>query len=459
MEGPPLRVLGAAFASVPGTNPHATALMAMAAALRADMDFVTVKAPELAYQGRLGDARLFRVPVQGTPQEQRAGFARAVRRQGESEAYDIVHVRGPIEGVAIADHQKSMGFRLVYEVAGFADESEGREANEAWLRAHRACLEQADLILVTGEAAARALADQGYAGKAAVVPPGVEVDAFDWWPVAPSEELRLLYLGSFAAARELPTLLAAVRRIRRVRPVRVMLAGERIPERRARIRRMAQDFGLSEIVEVRGEPRATTVPRLIAGCDIGVVTASSVPRFQELGGLPEPLLEFLACRRPVVVAAVPAIAEVVRDEVEGLTYLPSDEDSLADALLAMANDDALRERLIDEGYRHVRERFSLGARRRRIAEIYSMLAPGTQRYDAWRDAFESDVGTGEQAIPPSSSTLYALEELPTSATARPDTLVGNDAPATSVEPMDEIVRRSSRPPSFRDSDTDPGAEL
>ena len=75
MEGSSLRVLGAAFATVPGANPHSAAFMAMASALRADMDFVTVKPPNLAYQGRLGEARLFRVPVQGTPAEQRAGFA------------------------------------------------------------------------------------------------------------------------------------------------------------------------------------------------------------------------------------------------------------------------------------------------------------------------------------------------------------------------------------------------
>jgi glycosyltransferase involved in cell wall biosynthesis len=458
-----LRVLGAAFATVPGANPHSAAFIAMASALRAEMDFVTVKPPNLAYQGRLGEARLFRVPVQGTPAEQRAGFARAVRRQVESEAYDVVHVRDPIAGVALADHKRNMDFRLLYEVSGFADESEGPTINQEWTAAHRECLELADLILVSGDAAARALADQGFAGKAAVVPPGVEVDTFDWWPSAPSETLRLLFLGAFAADREIPTLLAAIRSVREAMPVRALLAGERLPERRARMRRLAADFGIADLVDVRGEARATTVPRLIAACDIGVVTASSVPRFQELGGLPEPLLEFLACRRPIVVAAVPAIAEVVRDEREGLLYLPSDDHSLAEAILTMARDPELRRRLVESGYEHVRKNFSMGARRRRIAEIYSMIAPGTQHYDAWRDAFDSDVGTGDHMLPPSSSVAFALEELQTTSGTDRDTLIGEWAPSTSVEAMDEIVRRSSRPPppppsaELRTADTDPGA--
>ena len=462
MEGSSLRVLGAAFATVPGANPHSAAFMAMASALRAEMDFVTVKPPNLAYQGRLGEARLFRVPVQGTPAEQRAGFARAVRRQVESEAYDVVHVRDPIAGVAVAEHKRAMGFRLLYEVGGFVDESEGPVITQEWMASHGRCLELADLILVSGDAAARALADQGFAGKAAVVPPGVEVDTFDWWPSAPSETIRLLFLGSFASDREIPTLIAAIRAVHKQIPVRALLAGERLPERRARTRRLVEDFGVADLVDVRGEARATTVPRLIAACDIGVVTASSVPRFQELGGLPEPLLEFLACRRPIVVAAVPAISDVVRDEREGLLYHPGDDGSLADAILTMAKDPQLRERLVRDGYEQVRQRFSMGARRRRIAEIYSMLAPGTQHYDAWRDAFESDAGTGPHSLPPSSSVSYALEELQTTSGTDEDTLIGEWAPSTSVEPMDEIVRRSSRPPPssserLRTSDTDPGA--
>ena len=56
---------------------------------------------------------------------------------------------------------------------------------------------------------------------------------------------------------------------------------------------------------------------------------------------------------------------------------------------------------------------------------------------------------------------YALEELQTTSGTDEDTLIGEWAPSTSVEPMEEIVRRSSRPPpsaSLHTSDTDPGAE-
>ena len=415
MEGTTLRVLGAAFATVPATNPDSTALLAMATALRADLDLVTLKPPHLAYQGRIGEARLFRVPVQGTPAEQRAGFARAVRRQVESEPYDIVHVREPVAGVALESHRRAMGFRLVYECGGFADESEGRGVVREWLNAHQRCLQLADLVVVGSEAAARALRSPTLTGKAAVVAPGVDIDAFDRWPSAPSAELRLLFLGPFSADRELPTLLAAVRQVAERVPLRVLLAGERSPDRRAQMRRLVENFGVSRVIAVRGEPHATAVPRLIAACDVGVVTASSVPRFQEHGALPEPLLEYLACRKAVVVAAVPGVAEVVRDEQEGLLYAPSDDESLAEAILALAANATLRERLASNGYTRVRQHFSSGARRRRIAEVYAMLAPGSQRYDAWEDAFDEGAGA---LLAASSSVLYALEELQTTRTVQ-----------------------------------------
>ena len=42
-----------------------------------------------------------------------------------------------------------------------------------------------------------------------------------------------------------------------------------------------------------------------------------------------------------------------------------------------------RTRLVNAAYPRVRDQFSSGARRRRIAELYEMLVPGSQQFDAW----------------------------------------------------------------------------
>ncbi len=407
MQEPAIRILVTAFAPVPGSSPHASALVGMAAAVHGELDLITVKTEQLAHVDRIGDARMFRVPVGvGGAAERREAFGRAVERQLESERYDVVHVRGPYEGVIVARKHRDDDFRFVYEVATWPDEGEGPEAEVAWAQAHTLCLEEADLVLVPSEAAARSLAERGFAGKVAVVQPGVDVNTFDWWPSGQGEATRLLYLGSFAADRDLHTVLSAMRAVARQRPIEALVAGDPDPDRRERLRRMVKAFDLSGTVVVRGEPRAIAIPTLIGAADLCLAPAAATPRFQDFGDVPQPLLEYLAGRRPVVAAGVPGTAEVLRDEKEGLLYPPGDEKTLTDAILTLMAKDTLRARLVESAYDRVRWQLSAGARRRRIAEVYEMLVPGSQRYDAWAEGFGQEM-TGLVQVP---SELFELEE-------------------------------------------------
>jgi hypothetical protein len=152
---------------------------------------------------------------------------------------------------------------------------------------------------------------------------------------------------------------------------------------------------------------------VISGADVCIAPASEAPRFQVLGDLPQPLLEYLACHRPVVAAGVPGVAEVLRDEQEGLLYPPGDEAALAEAILEMLRDASLAERLTEQGYRRVRELFSSGARRRRISEVYERLMPGSQGTDPWEDGFGEDE-TGEiETVGSAELDDHAHESMPT----------------------------------------------
>jgi glycosyltransferase involved in cell wall biosynthesis len=399
MDGVPIRVLCTAFAPVPGSSPHASALLGMAAAIRGELDLITIKTESLSHMEHHGDARLYRVPVGlGSAREQRETFGRACVRQLESQPYDVVHVRGPLEGRLLAERKKANHFRFVYEVATFPDEAEGADTETAWERAHLECAEAADLILVPSSAAARSLGDQGHAGKVAVVHPGVDVNTYDWWPAGSGETARLLYLGGLAADRDLGTVLAAVKIVARERPVEVLVAGEPDADLRERVRRVVTGFELDKVVTVRGEPRAIALPMIIGASDICLAPASAAPRFQDYGDIPQPLLEYVACRRPVIAAAVPGVAEILRDDKEGVLYAPGDHESLAESLVTLLDNHTLRERLVEAAYDRARWQFSDGARRRRIAEVYEMLAPGSQLYDAWSEGFYRD-HTGAVAVP------------------------------------------------------------
>ncbi len=388
-----IKLLATACAPAPGSSPDAVAVLGLAGAVHGDVDILSVKTETLGHFETYGEARLFRVPVpsQGSASEQRAHFGRAVIRQLEADVYDVVHVRGAFEGQDVARRRRELGYRFIYEIGTFPDEAEGAETEAAWYEAHRRCVDAADLILVPTNAAKRSIVDPEIQSRVVVVPSGVDLNAFDWLPTAPGEKARIIFLGNFAADRDLSTLLGALRRLARDRPLDIMLVGDAVRERRQRMRRIVEAFELASQITVRGEPRSETIPGLIASADLTVVTAAATPRFQELGDLPQPILEPMAGRCPVVAAAVPAVAEVIRDEQEGLLYLPGDEDSLFEAMRFMLGHRSEAARMAQAAYERTRSHFGQGARRRRLIEVYEQVCPGSQSYDPWLEAFDRAV--------------------------------------------------------------------
>ena len=432
-----IRVLATGFGPVPGTNAHAAALLTLATAIHGELDLVCRKDAGLAHQSRMGRARLFRVPAAGTPGEAMASFARAVRRQLEAASYDVVHVRGPVEGAAVAPLVSAMGSRLIYEVGTFADAAAAGAEESAWSRDHEECLAAADLVLVGGEAARRALAARGLEGRVRVLPPGVDVDTFDRCAAAPAPSARLLFLGSFTADRALGTVLAALREVSAVRPLRALFAGDPALSRREELRRLVSAFGLDEVVEVAGEPRPALLPAILAAADVVVVPAAAAPRYEELGALPEPLLEAMACGRPLVAARVPAVAEIARDEVEGLLYPPGEEDTLAECVLTLLREPALAERLGAAAHARVRAGWGSAFRRGRLVELYEGLVPGSQRRDPWTHGFGPRATTDLGSSPSSVLRGLAMEEgtAPEAELAQlaADTVVGAPAPSLDEE--------------------------
>lgn len=362
----------------PAPDRHGVQLVNVLKALapRYDVDVLTLRAGTMPFQERFLKTRMLRVPVVGALPEQVDAFRRAIRRQLEGEEYEVIHLRSAWGGRAVLAHG---GSRMVYEVAR-STEGEPRAADAALSEALAAeealCLERADLILAPTETARDVLITRGLGARVEVVPPGVDVDRFDWEPRAHSDGVpRILYSGRVAGGRGVRTLVKAVAAVRKRRSCRLVLAGAVDDGFAPALNEALAEAGLGPPdVERLGAIEHDDMPRVIAQAAVCVAPAAPDSE-RPLASFPTKLLEYMACRRAVVAPRRPAIEEVVGDGQTGLLFTPGDELDLAAAIGRLLDDAVLRERLAEAGYDRVRQRHPASAARRRLLEAYARLLP------------------------------------------------------------------------------------
>ena len=376
------RLLIVSFSVCPAPDRHGVQLVNVLKALapRYSVDVLTLRAGTMAFQERFMKTRMLRVPVVGSLGEQVEMFRRAIRRQLEGEEYDVVHLRSAWGGLAVLAGASG---KLVYEVAR-STEGEPRAA-DAGLALELAaeeqlCLEKADLVLVPTHSARESLVARGLGQRVQIVPPGVDVDHFDWEPslltgAAANEVPRVLYSGKIAGGRGVRLLMRALARVKQRRPVKLVLAGAIDDGFQTILDDARLETGLDESdVERLGAIEHDDMPRVIAQATVCV--APSAPSDERpLASFPTKLLEYSACRRAVVAPRRPAVQELVEDGVTGVLFAPGDDADLARAIAQLLDDPDQRERIAEAGYDRIRVSHPASATRRRLLEAYAQLLP------------------------------------------------------------------------------------
>ncbi|HKQ54087.1 MAG TPA: glycosyltransferase family 4 protein, partial [Pyrinomonadaceae bacterium] len=97
------------------------------------------------------------------------------------------------------------------------------------------------------------------------------------------------------------------------------------------------------------------------------------------------LLEAMACGVPVVQPRRGAFTEVVEKTAGGLLVAPDETGELADAIFKLYRDPSLAATLGDNGFRAVREHYSVARMAERTLEVYGALAAAEQPTIVGRD--------------------------------------------------------------------------
>jgi len=177
-----------------------------------------------------------------------------------------------------------------------------------------------------------------------------------------SDVPTILYLGRLAPYKGVQYLIKAIPLILRIRPeVKFLIAGSRRYDM-LDLPRMAESLGVEESVIFTGFVPDRLVPKFYASCDI-----FCYPSLWEGFGLP--VAEAGATGKPVVAFRTCAIPEIVENELTGFLVEP-DHTQLAEAVIAMLEDEKMRKKMGQEAKNRISRLFSRRNMVEKTLEVY-----------------------------------------------------------------------------------------
>jgi glycosyltransferase involved in cell wall biosynthesis len=202
--------------------------------------------------------------------------------------------------------------------------------------------------------------------------PRHDLDALAGLEPAPPTAVRVGLLGAFGRWKGHKTFLNALARLPKTLDVRGYVIGGPVYQTDGsqftieELRQFASALGLSGRVGFTGF--VDSPERALRALDI-VVHASTEP---EPFGLV--IVEALAAARAAVVSAAGGALEIVTPDVNALTHMPGDPDSLAEAIARLAADPDARVRLGRAGRAMVEQRFDRARLGGQLSEVYREAA-------------------------------------------------------------------------------------
>lgn len=180
--------------------------------------------------------------------------------------------------------------------------------------------------------------------------------------------LRLLSVGNLSAAKGFQHGVAACARLRdRGVDVRYRIIGE--GPMRPTLESLIAELGLTGIVGLPGAMEQDLLPAEYRTADIFVMPSVVGPRGAR-DGLPNVLLEAMACGVPSLGSNAVGIPEAIEDGVTGRLAPPGDPDGIARVVAEMAADVAGRTRISLAARAMVEERYARGPCMDRLATVF-----------------------------------------------------------------------------------------
>ncbi len=260
---------------------------------------------------------------------------------------DLIHANWSING-AIAGLAGFMANRPVITTLRGEDVT---RAGSSWLYRNllRLCLRGSCRIISVSQAIHERLGREfpHYRHKLVFLPNGVSGEFLHTSPATakkPSDEFRLLSIGSLIPRKSMDTLITSLTHLPTNDKVRLEIIGDG-PER-SRLEELIEKNDLSEKVELPGSLPPEAIAKRLQEADVFLLGSHSE-------GRPNVILESLAAGVPVIATDIDGIRELVEEEQTGLLFSPGDARQLAQCILKLKKNRELQTTLSENGRKFI----------------------------------------------------------------------------------------------------------
>lgn len=289
-------------------------------------------------------------------------LARIIRR----EHFDLIHTHTPRAALVGRIAAAMAGVPLIHHVHGQTATEIGRRiTTRLSAMVERRAINGAAAVIAVSPSAGRYIAAHGLAAdKVHVVCNGVPSRPVLMSKLPPEGVWTLGVVALFRPRKGLETLLGALSQLtQRGLPVRLRAVGSfENSEYRYEILRRADQLGLAELIEWTGF-------RANVGEELDQMDLLLFPSVLA-EGLPMVVIEAMAAGAPVVGSRVDGVADVIRDEVDGLLCEPGNATTLADAVHRFISGHVDWSAMRQAAWQRQREEFSDRSMARGVAELY-----------------------------------------------------------------------------------------
>jgi glycosyltransferase involved in cell wall biosynthesis len=169
------------------------------------------------------------------------------------------------------------------------------------------------------------------------------------------------YVGTHGMSQKLDTVLEAASRLRQHKGIAFLMVGS--GAERARLLSLRDRMGLKNLVMMDQLPKPAVL-RVLTWADVALVLLMKNELFKTV--LPSKMFEAMAMQHPIVLGVEGEAKALLEQAGAGIAITPESADELATAIMRLADDPDLREKLGRQGYAHVCEHYN----RRKLAMRY-----------------------------------------------------------------------------------------